>query len=59
MAEQGERAYAQMVADWQAKASKKGVAASNGARLSRPLRGKLRGTAHSPTPCTSLGVDTP
>jgi hypothetical protein len=40
MAKQGERAYAQMVADWQAKAPKKGVAAANGARLSRPPRGQ-------------------
>jgi len=57
LAEQGERAYAQLVADWQAKTPKKGVAAATGARLSRPSRGKLRGRAHSPTPCASLGVD--
>jgi transposase len=40
MAEQAERAYAQMVADWQAKAPKTGVAAANGARLSRPSAGQ-------------------
>jgi transposase len=40
MAEQAERAYAQMVADWQAKAPKKGVVAANGARLSRPSTGQ-------------------
>src|SRR5215217_2732560 len=41
LAEQAERAYAQMVADWQAKAPAKsvGVAAANGARLSRPSAG--------------------
>ena len=42
LAEQAERAYAQMVADWQAKAPAKqrpGVAAANGARLSRPSDG--------------------
>ena len=45
--EQAERAYAQMVADWQAKAPATktvGVAAANGARLSRPQTGpQLRG----------------
>jgi transposase len=59
LAEQAEQSYRQLVADWQAKApaARKGVAAATGARLSSPLRGKLRGRAHSPTPCTSLGVD--
>jgi hypothetical protein len=44
--EQAEQAYRQLVADWQAKAPKResGVAAANGARLSRPSDGQqLRG----------------
>jgi transposase len=59
MAEQAERAYRQLVADWQARApsARKGVAAPMGRDSRGPLRGKLRGRAHSPTPCTSLGVD--
>jgi transposase len=42
LAEQAEQAYRQLVADWQAKAPKreKGVAAANGARLSRPSTGQ-------------------
>jgi transposase len=42
LAEQAEQAYRQLVADWQAKAPKreKGVAAANGARLSRPSMGQ-------------------
>ncbi len=43
LAEQAEQAYRQLVADWQAKApakSKVGVAAANGARLSRPSAGQ-------------------
>jgi hypothetical protein len=38
LAEQAERAYAQMVADWQKRAprDKPGAAAASGARLSRP-----------------------
>lgn len=43
IAEQAERAYAQLVADWQAKAPKKGVAAANGARRAKPSTGQLRG----------------
>src|SRR3954447_18738387 len=41
LAEQAERAYAQMVADWQPKppANRTGVPAANGARLSRPANG--------------------
>lgn len=39
LADQAERAYTQMVADWQANAPKTGVAAANGARLSRPSAG--------------------
>ncbi len=42
LAEQAEQAYRQLVADWQAKAPGKrtGVAAANGARLSRPSTGQ-------------------
>jgi transposase len=42
LAEHGEQAYRQLLADWQAKAPKreKGVAAANGARLSRPSTGQ-------------------
>lgn len=42
LAAQGEQAYRQMVARWQAKAPQKreGVAAANGARLSRPSTGQ-------------------
>jgi hypothetical protein len=41
LTEQAEHAYRQLVADWQAKGPKnpKGVAAANGARLSRPSDG--------------------
>ena len=59
LAEQAEQAYRQLVANWQTKAPKPktGVAATNGRDSRGPLRGKLRGRAHSPRPCTSLGVD--
>ena len=42
LGEQAEQAYRQLVADWQAKAPAKrtGVAAANGARLSRPSTGQ-------------------
>ena len=42
LAEQAEQSYRQLVADWQAKApaERKGVAAANGARLSRPSTGQ-------------------
>jgi transposase len=42
LAAQAEQAYRQLVADWQAKkpAKRKGVAAANGARLSRPSAGQ-------------------
>jgi transposase len=42
LAEQAEQAYRQLVADWRAKApaARKGVAAANGARLSRPSTGQ-------------------
>ena len=48
LAEQAEQAYRQLVADWPPPMGRD----SRG-----PLRGKLRGRAHSPTPCSSLGVD--
>jgi transposase len=57
MAEQAERAYAQMVADWQAKAPKKGVAAANGARLSRPSAGQAARQDKAPDPALRSGVD--
>jgi transposase len=42
LAEQAEQTYRQLVADWQAKApaARRGVAAANGARLSRPSTGQ-------------------
>ena len=61
LAEQAERTYAQLVADWQAKApaaKRVGVAAANGARLSRPAN---RATAarqdKAPDPALRSGVD--
>ncbi len=60
MAEQAERAYAQMVADWQAKAPKKGVAAANGARLSRPPTGaSCAAGLPAPHPALRSGSTTP
>ena len=59
--EQAERAYAQMVADWQAKAPANrsvGVAAANGARLSRPSDGATAARQDSaPEPALRSGVD--
>jgi ATP/maltotriose-dependent transcriptional regulator MalT len=46
LTEQAEQTYRQQVADWQAKEpgrARKGVAATNGARLSKPSDGALRG----------------
>src|SRR5215217_6245819 len=59
LAEQAERAYAQMVADWQAKAPAKsvGVAAANGARLSRPSAGQAARQDSAPDPALRSGVD--
>jgi transposase len=61
LAEQAERAYRQLVADWQAKtpATKKvGVAAANGARLSRPSNGATAARqASAPEPALRSGVD--
>ena len=57
MAQQAERAYAQMVSDWQAKAPKTGVAAANGARLSRPSAGQAARQDKAPDPALRSGVD--
>jgi len=59
LAEQAERAYAQMVADWQAKApaTSSGVAAANGARLSRPSDGAAARQDSAPDPALRSGVD--
>ena len=61
MAEQAERAYRQLVADWQAKAPTTktvGVAAANGARLSRPSDGATAARqASAPEPALRSGVD--
>jgi transposase len=60
IAEQAERAYAQMVADWQAKApatKRSGVAAANGARLSRPSAGQAARQEQAPDPALRSGVD--
>ncbi len=51
LAEQAERSYRQLVADWQAKApAKAGVAASNGTRLQRPSVGQAGRQASVPEP---------
>jgi transposase len=59
--EQAEQAYRQMVADWQAKAPATkavGVAAANGARLSRPSDGATAARqASAPEPALRSGVD--
>jgi transposase len=58
--EQAEQAYRQLVADWQAKAPKResGVAAANGARLSRPSHGATAARQDSaPDPALRSGVD--
>ncbi len=61
LAEQGERAYRQLVADWQSKAAprgeKPGVAAANGTRLSRPSTGQAARQASVPEPALRSGVD--
>jgi transposase len=57
LAEHAERAYAQLVADWQAKAPKTGVAAANGARLSRPSEGQAARQDTAPHPALRSGVD--
>jgi hypothetical protein len=63
LAEQAEHAYRQLVADWQAKAparareSRQGVAAANGARLSRPSTGQAARQDSAPDPALRSGVD--
>jgi transposase len=59
LGEQGERAYRQLVADWQAKAPAKrsGVAAANGTRLNRPSKGQAARQASVPDPALRSGVD--
>lgn len=58
--EQAEHAYRQLVSDWQAKAPRResGVAAANGARLSRPSDGATAARQDSaPDPALRSGVD--
>ena len=60
LTEQAEHAYRQVVADWQAKAPahREGVAAANGARLSRPSDGATAARQDSaPDPALRSGVD--
>ena len=59
LAEQAERSYRQLVADWQANApaKKAGVAAANGTRLSRPSAGQAARQASVPEPALRSGVD--
>ena len=59
LGEQGERAYRQLVADWQAKTPKPkpGVAAANGTRLQRPSAGQAARQASVPEPALRSGVD--
>jgi transposase len=60
IAEQAERTYAQLVADWQGKApakAKEGVAAANGARLARPSAGQAARQDSAPDPALRSGVD--
>lgn len=61
LAEQAERTYAQLVADWQANAPaarRVGVAAANGARLSRPSDGATAARQDTaPDPALRSGVD--
>ncbi|MGP0036986.1 MAG: IS110 family transposase, partial [Solirubrobacteraceae bacterium] len=62
LAEQGERAYRQLVTDWQANRPTKpkpepGVAAANGTRLKRPSVGQAARQASVPEPALRSGVD--
>jgi len=59
LAEQAERSYRQLVADWQAKTPKPkvGVAAANGTRLSRPSAGQAARQRSVPEPALRSGVD--
>ncbi len=59
-AEQAERAYRQLVADWQANRPAKpklGVAAANGTRLTRPSEGQAARQASVPEPGLRSGID--
>ncbi|MDE3131001.1 MAG: hypothetical protein KGL16_07590 [Acidobacteriota bacterium] len=59
-AKQAERAYRQLVADWQANRSAKpkpGVAAANGTRLKRPTEGQAARQASVPEPALRSAVD--
>jgi transposase len=59
LTEQAEQTYRQLVADWQAKAPARstGVAAANGARLSRPSAGQAARQESAPEPALRSGVD--
>ena len=59
LSQQAERAYRQLVSDWQAKAPKpkEGVAAANGTRLNRPSAGQAARQASVPEPALRSGVD--
>jgi hypothetical protein len=59
LSEQAERAYRQLVSDWQANApkTKPGVAAANGTRLKRPSAGQAARHATVPEPALRSGVD--
>ena len=58
LAAQGEQAYRRLVADWRAKGPRTGVAAANGARLSRSSAGQAaRQGSQAPDPALRSGVD--
>ncbi len=60
LAEQGEQAYRQLVANWQANRPAKnrpGVAAANGTRLSKPSKGQAARQGSVPEPALRSGVD--
>jgi transposase len=57
LSQQAEQAYRQLVADWQAKAPKPGVAAANGTRVSKPSTGQAARQASAPEPALRSGVD--
>jgi transposase len=58
LAEQAERSYRQLVADWQANtANRVGMAAANGTRLKRPSTGQAARQASVPEPALRSGVD--
>jgi transposase len=57
LAAQGERVYRHLVAGWQPKRPNTGVAAANGARLSRPSDGAAARQDSAPDPALRSGVD--